>query len=56
MDEVVRCREFPITNMTSNGEREFPPAFLWRCLRPHFGGPTTSSLAAWWRPTSMGPT
>ncbi|MEU8411410.1 AAA family ATPase [Amycolatopsis japonica] len=30
---VVRCREFPIIVITSNGEREFPPAFLRRCLR-----------------------
>jgi MoxR-like ATPase len=32
-DGRVRCREFPITIMTSNGEREFPPAFLRRCIR-----------------------
>lgn len=30
---VVRCREFPVVIITSNGEREFPPAFLRRCLR-----------------------
>lgn len=29
----VRCEQFPIVIMTSNGEREFPPAFLRRCLR-----------------------
>jgi MoxR-like ATPase len=29
----VRCREFPFVIMTSNAEREFPPAFLRRCLR-----------------------
>ncbi len=29
----VHCRQFPIVIMTSNGEREFPPAFLRRCLR-----------------------
>ncbi|XVS61861.1 AAA family ATPase [Actinosynnema sp. CA-299493] len=29
---VVRCREFPLVIMTSNGEREFPPAFLRRCV------------------------
>lgn len=29
---VVRCREFPFVVMTSNGEREFPPAFLRRCV------------------------
>jgi len=29
----VVCREFPLVIMTSNGEREFPPAFLRRCLR-----------------------
>ncbi|HSV64994.1 MAG TPA: MoxR family ATPase [Mycobacteriales bacterium] len=31
----VRCAEFPIVVMTSNGERDFPPAFLRRCLRLH---------------------
>ncbi|MFF7987929.1 AAA family ATPase [Streptomyces sp. NPDC007901] len=29
----VRCREFPVVVITSNGEREFPPAFLRRCIR-----------------------
>jgi MoxR-like ATPase len=29
----VRCTTFPIVVLTSNGEREFPPAFLRRCLR-----------------------
>jgi len=30
---VVRCREFPLIFMTSNEDRDFPPAFLRRCLR-----------------------
>jgi MoxR-like ATPase len=29
----VRCREFPFVVLTSNGERDFPPAFLRRCIR-----------------------
>jgi MoxR-like ATPase len=29
----VRCREFPVVVITSNGERDFPPAFLRRCVR-----------------------
>ena len=29
----VYCYEFPLVVMTSNGERDFPPAFLRRCLR-----------------------
>ncbi|MEW1576618.1 MoxR family ATPase [Streptomyces microflavus] len=29
----VRCREFPVVIITSNGERDFPPAFLRRCVR-----------------------
>jgi MoxR-like ATPase len=29
----IRCSTFPFIVMTSNGEREFPPAFLRRCLR-----------------------
>ncbi|MDG4863942.1 MoxR family ATPase [Streptomyces sp. T-3] len=28
----VRCRAFPFVVLTSNGEREFPPAFLRRCI------------------------
>ncbi|HEY9375106.1 MoxR family ATPase [Streptomyces sp.] len=31
----VRCHTFPFTILTSNGEREFPPAFLRRCVRLH---------------------
>jgi len=29
----ARCLAFPFVLLTSNGEREFPPAFLRRCLR-----------------------
>jgi len=29
----VRCLNFPLIILTSNGERDFPPAFLRRCLR-----------------------
>lgn len=29
----VKCRQFPFLILTSNGEREFPPAFLRRCLQ-----------------------
>ncbi|MFI7110308.1 AAA family ATPase [Nonomuraea sp. NPDC050227] len=29
----VRCAEFPVVIITSNGERDFPPAFLRRCVR-----------------------
>lgn len=29
----VRCAEFPLVIVTSNGERDFPPPFLRRCLR-----------------------
>jgi MoxR-like ATPase len=29
----VRCDAFPLVIITSNGEREFPPALLRRCLR-----------------------
>jgi MoxR-like ATPase len=32
---TVRCRTFPFVILTSNGEREFPPAFLRRCVRLH---------------------
>jgi len=42
----VRCRAFPIVVITSNGEREFPPAFLRRCLRLDLLMPTAADLAA----------
>ncbi len=29
----VKCASFPFVVLTSNGERDFPPAFLRRCLR-----------------------
>jgi MoxR-like ATPase len=32
-DGWVRCDDFPFIVMTSNGERDFPQAFLRRCLR-----------------------
>ncbi|WP_282204412.1 AAA family ATPase [Kitasatospora fiedleri] len=32
---AVQCRAFPFVILTSNGEREFPPAFLRRCIRLH---------------------
>lgn len=42
----VRCREFPIVVITSNGEREFPPAFLRRCVTLQIPDPTIDQLAA----------
>jgi MoxR-like ATPase len=30
---IVRCETFPLVIITSNGERQFPPAFLRRCLQ-----------------------
>ncbi|MET7608156.1 MoxR family ATPase [Streptomyces avermitilis] len=41
---MVRCRHFPIVVMTSNGEREFPPAFLRRCVRLNLGDPDEKKL------------
>lgn len=41
---VVTCCEFPIVIMTSNGERDFPPAFYRRCLRVKMPDPTSVSL------------
>jgi MoxR-like ATPase len=29
---VIQCTDFPLIIMTSNGDRDFPPAFLRRCL------------------------
>jgi MoxR-like ATPase len=42
----IRCREFPIVVITSNGEREFSPAFLRRCLRLDLPDPSSDQLAA----------
>ncbi|GLY99091.1 AAA family ATPase [Actinoplanes sp. NBRC 103695] len=42
----VRCRAFPIVVITSNGEREFPPAFLRRCLLLELPMPSAADLAA----------
>jgi MoxR-like ATPase len=36
----VQCREFPIVVMTSNRERDFPPAFHRRCIRVDMPAPT----------------
>ncbi|EKU96986.1 ATPase family protein [Leptolyngbya sp. PCC 7375] len=41
---LVQCCEFPIVIMTSNGERDFPPAFYRRCLRVKMPNPTSESL------------
>jgi MoxR-like ATPase len=40
----VKCCEFPIVIMTSNGEREFPPAFYRRCLRVQMPDATAEAL------------
>jgi MoxR-like ATPase len=42
----VRCRAFPMIVMTSNGERDFPPAFQRHCLRLTIEAPTVGQLAA----------
>ncbi|MFI1929749.1 AAA family ATPase [Streptomyces sp. NPDC020330] len=41
----VRCHEFPVVIMTSNEEREFPPAFLRRCIRLEIRQPDRAKLA-----------
>jgi MoxR-like ATPase len=43
---VVRCNAFPIIVITSNGERDFPPAFLRRCVRLDLPDPAPEQLAA----------
>jgi MoxR-like ATPase len=40
----VRCRAFPFVVMTSNGEREFPPAFLRRCVTVELAEPDRAKL------------
>ncbi|MEZ5285878.1 MAG: MoxR family ATPase [Vicinamibacterales bacterium] len=43
---VVRCGEFPVVIITSNGERDLPPAFLRRCLRIDLPRPDIAMLRA----------
>lgn len=40
----VECWEFPVIVLTSNEEREFPPAFKRRCLPLHLEPPTAENL------------
>lgn len=40
----VKCYAFPIIVMTSNGERDFPPAFKRRCLRVTMPDPKEEAL------------
>ena len=40
----VRCDAFPFVVLTSNGERELPPAFLRRCLRLDIAAPGVDRL------------
>lgn len=41
---TVACTHFPIVIMTSNGERDFPPAFLRRCVRLDLQDPDEKKL------------
>ena len=42
---VVQCTAFPLVFLTSNGEREFPPAFQRRCLRLDIPEPKKEALS-----------
>ncbi|WP_240813263.1 MoxR family ATPase [Streptomyces sp. DASNCL29] len=42
----VMCDEFPVVVITSNGERDFPPAFLRRCVRLELPPPDEERLRA----------
>jgi MoxR-like ATPase len=42
----IKCQAFPVVVMTSNGEREFPPAFLRRCMHLEIQDPNVEQLAA----------
>ncbi|MGW0558545.1 AAA family ATPase [Streptomyces sp. NPDC002926] len=41
---LVQCDSFPFIVMTSNGERDFPAAFLRRCIRYTMPQPTVDAL------------
>ncbi|BBC26648.1 AAA family ATPase [Pseudanabaena sp. ABRG5-3] len=40
----LQCHAFPFIILTSNGERDFPPAFLRRCLRLNMKDPDKEAL------------
>jgi MoxR-like ATPase len=40
----IICQEFPLVILTSNGERDFPPPFLRRCLRLNMQEPKLDEL------------
>lgn len=40
----VRCRQFPLVILTSNGERDFPAPFLRRCVRLTMAEPDSDRL------------
>ncbi len=40
----IQCNNFPFVILTSNGERDFPPAFLRRCLRLDIQEPSKEEL------------
>ncbi|MEU4421803.1 MoxR family ATPase [Actinoplanes sp. NPDC024001] len=42
---TVRCSTFPVVVLTSNGERDFSPAFLRRCVRLELSVPGPDRLA-----------
>ncbi|NJP88958.1 MoxR family ATPase [Nonomuraea sp. FMUSA5-5] len=42
----VQCHAFPVIVITSNGEREFPPAFLRRCMRLDIKPPDHDQLVS----------
>jgi len=46
VDGRVASTEFPLLVLTSNGERDFPPPFLRRCLRMTMAQPDTQRLTA----------
>ncbi|MGN9836645.1 AAA family ATPase [Nonomuraea sp. H19] len=55
---MVRCRAFPFIVITSNREREFPPAFLRRCVQfemPEPGPERLADLVAAHFSTAAGP-
>ncbi|MBW6437191.1 MoxR family ATPase [Actinoplanes hulinensis] len=41
---AVECAQFPIVVITSNGERQFPPAFLRRCVSLRIPPPSRTKL------------
>ena len=45
MNETIKCKEAPLVIITTNNERELPPAFLRRCVELDLKKPELNQVA-----------